>query len=116
MKTRNLVSALIIGSVMSVGTAMAQTSPTNTPNDSSGVPINQSVPPGQNTPAPSNGSTQDHAKPSKAHMKKKATRHTTKHKKSTMSKSKMGKDSMDHSSANGSAPSDSQPVPNTGGK
>jgi hypothetical protein len=112
MKTRNLVSALIIGSVMSVGTAMAQTSPTNTPNDSSGVPINQTVPPGQNTPAPSNGSTQDHAKPSKAHMKKKAT----KHKKSTTSKSKMGKDSTDHSSANGSAPSDSLPVPNTGGK
>jgi hypothetical protein len=101
MKARNLVSALIIGSVMSVGTAMAQTTPSN-------------------TPAPSHGSTQDHASPSKTHMKKKMTKHakakkTRMGKKHTMHKSSMSKDVMGHSTeGNMSAPSDS--VPKSGSK
>jgi hypothetical protein len=115
MKTSHLLSALLMGAALVAGPAMAQmaTSPSNTPNDGTAVPPRTSVPAGQKTPAPEKGSTQNHP------AGKSAT-----HKSST---SKMGSGSaMKHKDAMGtapstnkanmSAPSDSQPYPNTGAK
>ncbi|WP_447921119.1 hypothetical protein [Achromobacter aegrifaciens] len=56
MKIKALTYALALSAGLASATALAQsampTSPSNTPNDSTAVPPNQPVPPGQVPPAP----------------------------------------------------------------